>query len=150
MSKGYQSRSGKLSALLDGARNRRNAQGTEDVLSVVSHGQILEMSWAGLPASPGSRRAQRSRIEDRRRRRVRPAPVLDGEHGVIGSKRIWNPALSFRSLLRYCEGSRSSLGYFCRRSSSMAFSVSFQPSPLILTIRSLHTRSKARSASSSL
>jgi hypothetical protein len=41
-------------------------------------------AWAGLPACDSSRRAQQSRIEDRRRRRERPATVLDGEHGVVG------------------------------------------------------------------
>src|ERR1700694_5265577 len=40
--------------------------------------RILDWRWAGVPASDPSRRAQPSRIEDRRRRRGHPALVLDG------------------------------------------------------------------------
>src|SRR5689334_9643435 len=46
-----------------------------------------EVSWAGLPRASESRRAQRSRIEDRHQAASASALVLDGEHGVIGCNR---------------------------------------------------------------
>jgi hypothetical protein len=87
-------RSCAFSASTAGARSRRVSRVSafanalalleNDVSSIVFMCESSEILWAGLPTRPGSRRAQRSRIEDRRRRRALPALVLDGEHGVIG------------------------------------------------------------------